>query len=724
MPTTLVSGLLAAAGLAAAPLPIGPAARNADFLPETPIVLTIGSLVKTGAGATAIPDRDRPLLQVVLGPEATPLGVADRLYDLARNTLPAVDRGKLPKVVDMAVLLLRRLGWDSVAAMDANWNVGALVPLPVQHVAAGWVLDVGELTAPAGGITDYSRIGRVARLLTGADPLRPPADQGPDRLRARVAADLLTAIGPAPVTTLPGIGAALAERLRRNPYDAVIYTVEVLRALQATGQPPVDRRAELATALVAALRDPELDLVSATTGGHGVLRACFTVLAAGASRDRLGAALLQPKDAQQRYFGLDQRLPARAKVEPPLSAPGLPRSSKAAMALGRRIEVGADSAKQKRDQSVWFGPAVPGVLKPGDVYAAYRASIGRPGPSAGPAATVADKIFAARIAASLAIAPLEGQLDGVRMADMALLSFGCQQWSLHVNKEGPALLERLRAREPLLFDLHFGMHGLAVAICDSKGRIATDPVQTVVADNPLAFTGGAANAIEEYYPSFATVLRLTAGADPANLPEGELAPIKGKNRGRFELLGWTVELDKNGAETLRRRAAPDWAARFRLAMTTTPEVWTTQMQQAAFRFTRLIGEVTVTAGQSWCGHRHELTELLSSEGAAAIAADVHINAPSALVDLNADNIITAAWNRVQAALTTEAGSVAAAVAAAHVPGTNRLNDATLQRFLLVLGGRRSRRGVSPDKRLGYVMSLLDKTPDGLSARPGSFAGWR
>jgi hypothetical protein len=544
-----------------------------------------------------------------------------------------------------------------------------------------------------------------------------------------------------------------------------------------------DRRAELMTGFVTTLSQTQLNAIAQTSGGNAILRQAFRVLAAGPVKNSVGNALGQRSDPG--LLSLDAWRPSVAFSEPPLcrelsiqvSVTKPPKIQQFVMTFGRRIAIGADTSTPYPN-AIWTGPSITGETLPETYYDNHKASIAVPNMGSTPAR--AQERWDSRMRVVLPLVINEGAIEGLRMADKAFLSIGFQQWSFHVNEEGPVLLERFRAANKELFDVFFGMAGLQTAICKKDGTTAAT-VTDLQGDNPDAYAqehedpknpaspmiwklkdGG---AIEEYYPSHVTLFGASPDQAPVLMPATNME-ANGADRLRFKFFGFKVakepvyNADGKATTVGEFKAGADaqaWAGRFRLAMQLVPEWIPIQYHQAANRITRLQREIKVTIGDhipekshmknsikivdvsevpNWCGHSHTVSEVLTSEFAVALILDIFINGTGL-----ASAVIREAWRRTRAALAAE-GIVPSSL---HVePDKLLLQREVLFRFWLALAGVRRGMGYDPDVRTTRALGMMDRQLDevynpspgsdfaagktrqikfDLSSAPGSFKGW-
>jgi hypothetical protein len=725
-------------------IPSKPTDTNIAFFPIRPDEIEEGPLAWVGTGPNRRPDPARPLLYALLGPGATPLGLADLFIALVSPHL-SLGTG-VPTREEAAAMLLDLNGWTTDSQLASDWSAGTLVKLPIQYTVgppANWAV---ELPSPMPTVSPPdARLFAVATNLDGAGPRRAPGDRGLEPLRQLVQQELISYVGPQATLPLPSLGQALARRTLRNPYESLFTTVEMLAQLpvgSGTTRPTED----FIAAFVAELGTPQLEVIASTSGGQAILRQFFRAVPAGALRTRIGDALQQPKDGAGAFRTLDAARPGRIAREPPLckelqSVVQTEGSQKGksilfAMTLGRRVSV-FEPTDTPYDNADWTGPSHVGETLPETYFATHRATM--PTPTGSLTAARARERWEARMRVALPLAINEGWLEGMRMADKAFASIGLQQWSFHVNEEGTVLLERFRARNRMLFDVFFGMAGLETAVCDATGDPSAS-LARLAADNPDAYeqvpedpqnpssslvwvkTDGK-ERVQDYYPAHVTLRGAASGEEHQILPASNMA-LRAADRGRFRFFGFNVvrEPTYNANGTIKSKGSfkvgsdnLGWAGRFRLALQTVPEWIPLQFQQADYRFTQFQRRIRLDIGSQlaagggfqeipvWCGHGHDVTELLSSEFSAALAVDIFINGTGL-----ASDVVREAWRRTQAAYTAEGIAPADLHEAVSPPLKPRLKREVLFRFSLELAGVRRAYGFDPDTRMARAAGMHDR----------------
>jgi hypothetical protein len=385
----------------------------------------------------------RPRVSVIVGPGATPRGIAEALLPLyaAAGSAATVDQ------LARAILVYSR-NYLPVPAFR-RYSVGLRIPLPIEIDAAtgDWILNTPRVLE-----WDATFDPAWAPLLDRRPALlRQPDEDGAALEAVRLLGELDTAAQR---------GIALLARLLTNPYEAVLVLFEILRLLE---QEAFGVALELMNGAVA----HQLALLASTTAGSAALRRLEPVLAAppaglspaeqqsltrslslldGALRPGgvVATAREVPETALQlRNRGLIPQLVRAAPADPP---GGLHR-----MVLGRDVLAGAMDVFPAAPPN-FRGPAYIGRVPPGPFIAAHQARLNPLG----------DARLAARLAIVAAISDNEGALDAVRLRDAGILSTGIHQWSAAFELELPALLWRYRSMAPLEFDLFLRLYELEV----------------------------------------------------------------------------------------------------------------------------------------------------------------------------------------------------------------------------------------------------------------------
>ena len=658
-------------------------------------------------------------LSVLLGPRATLRGI---VRDLLARTFVAGHSPQNPfdelRVVQ-GVYVYNRTYLEGLPA--PAWRVGLWLPLPVEVDAAGaWTVN-WDFVMASGVNFDPTR---WAALDAPAEALALP---DPDALPAQATAFLA---GKDQATA----ASALVTQLVANPFDCVFLVYEIFRQLPAAG---ARSTAGVASEIVTGLTLRELTLLARVTAGNAVLRRLWSAIAgsaaagAPAARDRLAPAL-GLAGAPGAWRNPDETGPTVVPSELPLrpALPGAPQPKPArqkpnnltgedpdgvhTLVLGRDLCVGNVASFTQKNGSTWSGAAYTGRIPP-SAWTRTHAN----------ALRLTSTAEQARLDVVLKIAENEAYLDGSRAADKGTLSSAIQQWSIHLNDELPALLERFRVAAPDHYDLFFGLYGLQTLRWARTGPALgaleappTPPEADIRRDNPDAYTGTVPTTDPKAYDvAYATVGSLAPGGAWRLLPQPPdavtalgprhtffgVSPRTGAGRG-FEV-------------------SPTWVGRVRLAALCSAEYQLCQIWTGVYRFERLRRQLGTTTVD---GVGYPPAELLRSEFAAAAALDQHVNAPFWV----AGDVATAV-SRTNAALAVNPDAASAQDMRAHDPVTGAVPHPPLRAPWLTafavdyLAVRRLVGKLNRDAELVKLhdagMAAVPRI--GLSAQPGSFLGW-
>jgi subtilisin family serine protease len=386
----------------------------------------------------------RPRVSAILGPGATPLGVARTLLPLYQ----AAARGSSVAVALTEDELARGILVYNELYLPLSdlrkWRDGLRLPLPIEiDVQTGdWVLNSRGL-----------RLWASTFPSTAAPHLtkRPTHLEQPDESAlAREVQDFLQNH-----TNPLAQGIALNARALTNPFEVVFLFFALFREKRLAAF-------DMALAFLDQAVNHQLELLASLTAGNGILDRLREVL-------RTPPASLSPTQQAnlQRGLGMLQRALGTPQAVVPRELPetreqlarrpgrvpfgGLPqdpREGSHRIVLGRDVLAGAIGTFRK-----FTGPAYVGRIPPRPFFDTHRTS---------PLFPQGDPRFAARAEIVLAIAGNEGFLDGIRMQDAGILSTGIQQWSAHSEPELPAFLHRFKALAPDEFRLFFRLYNLEV----------------------------------------------------------------------------------------------------------------------------------------------------------------------------------------------------------------------------------------------------------------------
>lgn len=727
-PSALTSFLLGAAA-ANQPPADDAAAMNVRFWTRGGDPFT-GPLVDApltySTGGLSAENESRTRIVAMPGPQATIRGVAHWVASRAQ----AAD-GR-PKWVDIATVARALVAYNREFLDIApgaggkltmrRWKVGLRLTTPIE-IELNADRTVKQFVSSANKLTEWAAPphwdDRWAGLLT--QPAEPLPRPNPDALATAVKAEL----------DKPWDADAFAGRLRprvlANPYETVFELVETMRQLR---RDHAARSLPFVLHFAKGVEREQARTLGWTTAGHAALRAFWRVLAAAdpsalsqEDRNRLTRALeiyahalgLRAKEGGG-WHGLLEIGPSAVPVEPPLTPaqsyvtkkdPGgsgdrNPRGAHE-MVLGRSVTVGpVQTYKEKEPVTVprWKGPAYAGEKDPRTFWTDHDDALGRDATDAQLAA----------LDVALDIGASEGKLDACRARDRAFLSTGFQQWSIHTNTEMSVLLHRFERRAPEHYDLYFGMYGLRTVKWDrsaddvlnppSDASIAAANKYDVPAGSPGASPYGAA------FPSHVTLRAIPPGAAPAPLPATESG-----SGPRFEFFGGTrTEVPDPKAPndpaktTVVNVLSGAWTGRIRLAALTSTDYCAEQLQKAVFRFQRIL-DAPKPAWPAAFTQAPTLPQLFSSEFAAALLLDFHINQPG-----NQAALIRSALNRTLAKDTTPY----------EPPDSTNLSPAWLGQFAIDLMLRRPAFVKEMIKRNAHILPQHDTT---LNATHGSFGGW-
>ncbi|MEV0155739.1 hypothetical protein AB0H57_18610 [Micromonospora sp. NPDC050686] len=679
----------------------------------TPTVVQ-GALQNTVGGRRT--PAQRPTLSVFLCPGATLRGIA---YWLLRTMKPSGAPDTTP--FDEMCLAQALWGWnrDYLAGLGgaSAWRTGLWLPLPVEVTAGG-----------AQWVTDWGTVGGWAARFPAAAavPLDAPAQHLPLPDPAALTAEV-TALRAGRDTD--DLADAIERDLVGNPFEAVFRIVEILRQVAADD---ADDAVDLAAEVTGRLTAAELAMLAGVSAGHGLLRRLWFLVGSSSdgdaqdARDLLGPALgltrtgsgaWQPPDVIGPTVIPDEltAVPPSPPVKGKKPAPqGLVAQSKVVgenpggrrtMVLGRDLCLGSIDSHTQDNGTSWSGPAYGGRLDPPKFIQTNAAAIGL--------TTTAEL---ARLRVVELIAPNEGRLDAARAADKGTLSTGIQQWSAHHNDELPVLLARFKHIAPDHYDLFFGMYGLQSQpwwpVDEKEADVAVaDPAQVRVA-NPEAFDGdGNARQGKEYALRYATLFRVPPGGGRQRLPEPPEEVVEVLPRHAF--FGVSA---KGKAYTI----APEWCGRIRLASLCSLHYNVVQVWTAVWRFERLASQPLRKAKLTVRGRRYRIRDFVSSEYAAALFIDQHINSPSGVT-----GAIDRAINRTERAIARMPEPTRTEMRPFDEGTSAPLRPPWLRLFQINYLAERKLEGKAT--RDMFITGLHDRFNDnawaGLDPEAGTFSGW-
>ncbi|MFG2099746.1 hypothetical protein ACGFJ5_04020 [Micromonospora echinaurantiaca] len=677
---------------------------------------TVAGTLQNTVGGRRTPTQ-RPTLSLFLGPGATLRGIA---YWLRRTIKPA----GAPDATPYDEMRVARALWawnrDYLAALGgpAAWRTGLWLPVPVEIAEGGaqWVTDWDTVAGWADGLPT----GLGVSLDAPAQHLPLP---DPAALTRAVATELA-------VRDLDEVADVVERDLVGNPFEAVFRIVEILRQVRADDP---DDAVELAATLVGRLTAGELATLAGVTAGHALLRRLWALVGpaddgdAEDARDALGPALgltrtgsgaWQPPDVIGPTVLPDElppvppappvkgKKPAPQGLRSPWKEPTENPGGRHTMVLGRDLCIGVTDSYTQKNGTSWTGPAYVGRLDPARFIQDNAAAIGL--------TTVEER---ARLRVTELIAPNEGRLDAARGADKGTLSTGIQQWSAHLNEELPVLLARFKRVAPDHYDLYFGMYGLdtepwwRVGGKEAAVEVA-DPAQ-VRAANPEAFDAtGAPREGKEYALRYATLFRVPPGGGRQRLAEPPDSVTQVLPRHAF--FGVTA---KGKAYTV----APEWCGRIRLASLCSLPYNVVQVWTAVWRFERLARQPLGKAKLLVRGRQYRIRDFVTSEYAAALVIDQHINAPFWVPEA-----IDRAINRTERAIERMAEPARTELRPFDEGTSGPLRAPWLRLFQINYLAERNLVGKADrDMRITGLHDRFDDTNGwvGLDPEPGSFAGW-
>jgi hypothetical protein len=455
--------------------------RNVLRIPIVTPAVKHGALIHGAAGpitATTPPER----VSVFLGPGATFEGLADTLaplYDAA-----TASGGPAAPTLDELARALLAYNKDLLPTADwRNHRVGMRLILPIEIDPANgeWIVDADKIRAWAKpGVFDPAwepRLRTPPAALVVPDAFKLDGD----------AAAVVAALSPLTPTVINGLGLTQRERALHNPFESVLSTYAVLRAIEqampgsAVG---VALGALDSTTPKSTITPQQASLLAATRAGNAILRRFAALLAPpllGVDQARLTKVrtlldnALKQGPPGARTFVAHHELPETAgqrlrsgEAQATVGAAADPPGGVHRLVLGRDLAVGRNS------------------LFPGRVPLApfLVADVTRLNPGADPKTKILLKVLAAD-------APDLGLFDGVRTRGAGLLAGGIDRWAAPSADRLPAVLARFKADAPDEFDLFFALHGLDVEPDPAHAgrfrlrRFGADGSSTA---GPLAFT--------------------------------------------------------------------------------------------------------------------------------------------------------------------------------------------------------------------------------------------
>ncbi|WP_019634416.1 hypothetical protein [Actinomadura atramentaria] len=646
----------------------------------------------------------------------------------------ATDLKLTQQQLERALLVYLDLSLGPVA--PSSWRVGDRVLLPIELTAAPtgirWTVGRAQMRAWAATGATWGEAQLQTLLTMTARPLGSPeaAPNRPEDVEARVAARVAElGASPAAPAQIQALGGQLRTSLLANPFADLFDAVEVLRQLRR------DRPADelpLVLAVLAGLPEHQARVVGWTMAGNALFRRFWDALrrkgdavpaadkpAVAAARALLADALGLAPNGTATWYAPTERGPSVQPVDLALTRnQGYEKGAKpryTAITYGRVMKVGTEDTR-KHDGYAFTGPGASGSLS-ADVYS--KATPGLLGPSPTPLLAAACKIVEA-------IAPSEGKLNATRQADYGLISIGIQQWTIMGDDELTVVLYRYQQVAPDHFDLFFGIRGISVRPW-TKADAATEPGPADIdASNKHLRPRARPDTPETWRSPYAAPPFTRWGDAGSGPPDDGFATYA-----KLYSLGWST----GGTVEVPRPVARDWKPRYalfggvekpgkviqfssvwsgvaRLAADMSPDLRAVQFQVAVFRFQRLLDATFDEHGQPILypigaappAPRYPLARLMSSQFAAAIVLDSHINMPKYVV-----KDIDTAYRRTQAA-------------DAYTLGGSRDDEWLMRLAVNYMAIRR----VIPDdrgRRDDVLLTRHDAATDDLDPKPGTFKGW-
>jgi len=183
------------------------------------------------------------------------------------------------------------------------------------------------------------------------------------------------------------------------------------------------------------------------------------------------------------------------------------------------------------------------------------------------------------------ISQIEGGFDSTQAGDSGIVSFGIQQWAAHNGEELAVLWERLRTRAPEHFDLFFASAGLLMSRWIGSEPQSTAPPTPAQLDNANPF-GREPDPLQPvqrqtYYPLHAAFWFIAPGQAPVRLRHGAVPNLSTPSTTD------TVITQERLNFFLPGNNKRVWCARARLAALCSHDYTLLQIQQAAWRFSRI-----------------------------------------------------------------------------------------------------------------------------------------
>ncbi|RAY11897.1 hypothetical protein DPM19_28445 [Actinomadura craniellae] len=682
------------------------------------------------------------------------LGLGANLRGLAAAIEPIVNKGALdpkdaPKDAtdlkltqnELEKALAVYLGLPIPPLRPTEWKVGRRVILPIEveivpPAAPTWKVGRAQMREWARLIKPEEEVGLQLTVRLPVEPLPATTEAGhrPLELKAQVATRLGTLTKPvAKPEEVAALGAEVHANVLVNPFEGIFYQIELMRQLRRD-RPELELPVTLA--ILSGFSAHQAAVTGWTMGGNALFRRLWDALrrkgdgvpaadkpAVAGARALLAGALGLAANGTAAWYSPTERGPSVPPVDLFLAPAQLLRKSPNGKDVYLTVVYGRLMAAGVRDNTgKYYGPAALGSMDLVDFVGDDPAFLG-PAPSS----TLLQCWDLVK-----KIAPNEGKLDGLRLADAGIVSIGIQQWTIAADDELTVVLYQFMRMAPDHFDLFFGIRGMQLRVwglADTteptpdkideanpylRPRSRPDTPETwrsAYASKPAGDWGDAGTGpADDGVPSRVKLvwLKYSAPGGPVETPQ----PIRSGTAHRWALFG--------GVENAAKQVIfdPLWGGISRLASQTSRELCTAQLQTAVFRFQRLWNQVNgmYPTTDAPGGKQYPFRRLVSSQFFVAAVIDAHINVPG----LVAADLDTAFRNTYARKPYTLVGTEA--------------DDHFLMRMAInfVLVRRVYKR--NKDSRDHNIVVLHDKpvipaTRDkpardpGLNATPGSFTGW-
>ncbi|MFI6517746.1 hypothetical protein ACIBF1_19470 [Spirillospora sp. NPDC050679] len=598
------------------------------------------------------------------------LGLGADLRGLAAAIEPIVNKGALdpkdaPKDAtdlkltqnELEKALVVYLGLHIPPMRVADWEVGRRIILPIEvelvppAAAPQWKVGRAQMRewAKLLGPGDDAALQLLVRV--PVEPLPVPTDAGhtPLQVAGQVTARLGALTKPAAKPEeIAALGAEVRASVLANPFEGIFQQIELMRQLRRD-------RAELelpvTLAILSGFSEHQAAVTGWTMGGNALFRRLWDALrrkgdgvpvadrpAVAAARRLLAGALGLAANGTAGWYAPTERGPSIPPVDVFLAPAQRTRKNKRkddvhlAMVYGRLMAAGAHT---RTTGQRYVGPAAGGEMDLVEFVGAVPAFLG-PAPDA--------KLLQCWDLVKK-IAPNEGKLDGLRMADEGILSIGIQQWTIHGDDELTVVLYQFQRVAPDHFDLFFGIRGMQLRVWGTAND--TEPADADIDKaNPYLRPRTKPDQPETAWRSRYASPPVTGWGDAGTLPADDGVPSKVKLVWlKYSAPGGPVETPqviKVGASNrwalfggvgAGRTVTFDslWGGLSRLAVQASRDLCTVQLQIGVFRFQRLWDDAAKNRlypiNNPSGGPTYPFKQLVTSEFFAANVIDQHINGP-------------------------------------------------------------------------------------------------